>query len=200
MDRIPRRGASKGISSSLERRVSLLTILTIIQLLILLLMIFVVLKPGFNKLSRLSSARSHIQEPVVTEQDRSGTAARTRADDAVPVVSLPESGDLPPEVALDRPVYLEILNGCAVRQLAARFGEKLRDEGYDIRDMRNAARSNYPLSYIYDRTGIPGQAEQLAKLLGIPMERVILDPDPSLVDVDLSLILGADYTGLNIQL
>jgi hypothetical protein len=58
---------------------------------------------------------------------------------------------------------------------------------------------DYENSYIYDRTGLEGQAARLARILGIPTQRIIRQSDPQLVDIDLSLILGSDYRRLKLQ-
>jgi hypothetical protein len=55
---------------------------------------------------------------------------------------------------------------------------------------------NYSKSLIYDRTDLQGQAMRMADLLSIPAERVLDRPNPQLVDIDLTLILGKDYANL----
>ncbi len=187
MNRAPRREYTKKESGSLEKKITLLTILIAAQLVILAVLLIIQITPGERQ-------KKPAVESIATDDEFIDSEDREMENtDVEPVVPVKESGNLPPEISLDRPVRIEILNGCGVPKLAAKFAEKLRDEGYDVRDTRNAGRHNYTNSYIYDRTSLPGQSRRLANLLGVPMQRVIVESDAKLVDIDLTLILGSDY-------
>ncbi|MDP8205900.1 MAG: LytR C-terminal domain-containing protein [Candidatus Electryonea clarkiae] len=198
--RIPRRntpskrGSSRGaaVSGGVDKRIKVLSIVVGIQSVLLILLFILQLTSGGSK--------SGVKVPDVADSENIETGSESSSDiQADPTVPVRESGELPPEVALSRPVRIEILNGCGVPKLASKYANALRSEGYDIRDTRNANRSNYTNSFIYDRTSLPGQARRMATILGISQQRVINQPDDRLVDIDLTLILGADYTLLNVS-
>lgn len=177
MNRVPLRESGRRSSDNLERRVNVLTVLVILQVLLLAVLLVLEFAPKLG----LSGGGEPAMEETMAES---------------PEVDMPERGDLPPEVEPSRPVRVEILNGCGVPRLAARFAEVLRARGYDVRDTRNADHLNYSKSLIYDRTDLPGQAMRIAELLSIPSERVLDRPNAQLVDIDLTLILGKDYANL----
>jgi len=192
MNRAPRRELTKKESGSLEKKITILTILIAAQLVILSILLIIQVFPQDKHSKPVAESITADDEYIDSDdQGMEGTEIE-------PVVPVKESGDLPPEISLDRPVRIEILNGCGVPKLAAKFAENLRDEGYDVRDTRNAGRHNYTNSYIYDRTSLPGQSRRLANLLGVPMQRVIVESDAKLVDIDLTLILGSDYQQFNL--
>ena len=177
MNRVPLRETGRTSSEHLERRVNLLTLLVGIQVVLLAVLLVLDFVPRFR-----------------TMGGASGEQAEQMAES--PNVDMPERGDLPPEVEPTRPVRVEILNGCGIPRLASRFAEVLRAKGYDVRDTRNADHLNYSKSLIYDRTNLQGQALRMAEFLSIPTDRVLDRPNPQLVDIDLTLILGKDYATL----
>ncbi len=178
MNRVPLRETGRKSSDHLERRVNLLTVLVAIQVVLLAVLLILDFGPRFGI---GGGGEGGINPELLSEN---------------PTVDMPERGELPPEVEPSRPVRVEILNGCGVAKLASRFAEVLRAKGYDVRDTRNADHLNYSKSLIYDRTRLQGQALRLAQLLSIPADRVLDRPNPQLVDIDLTLILGKDYANL----
>jgi len=177
MNRVPLRESGRKSSENLEKRVTVLTWLVVIQVVLLAALIVLDFGPGIGSISG-------------GEKEAEEMAAEN------PSVEIPERGELPPEVEPARPVRVEILNGCGVARLASRFAEVLRARGYDVRDTRNADHLNYSKSLVYDRTNLQGQAIRLADLLNIPADRVLDRPNPQLVDIDLTIILGKDYANL----
>lgn len=96
-------------------------------------------------------------------------------------------------------IKVQVLNGCGVRGIAAKFRGILRDRGFDVMSYGNAGRQDYPKSRIIVRSAGSfgeGAAQVLAESLGIASEHILVEPDPSLVDIDVTLILGLDYKQL----
>jgi hypothetical protein len=84
-----------------------------------------------------------------------------------------------------------------VRLLAARAAENLRRMGYDVRETGTAPDS-LEKSQVVSRVENPAPSLRLAQDLGLSSARIRYSADPALVDVDLTLILGADYQKLSI--
>ena len=104
-----------------------------------------------------------------------------------------------------RPVSLEglrvqILNGCGVKGLAKIITPSLRSRGFDVRETKNASHFDYKQSQIIDRTGDLERARAVADSLGIDSKNVSSEISTNLVDIDLTLIVGADYRSLNLRL
>jgi hypothetical protein len=94
-------------------------------------------------------------------------------------------------------IRLQVLNGSGVRLLAARAAENLRRMGYDVRETGTAPDS-LEKSQVVSRVENPAPSLRLAQDLGLSSARIRYSADPALVDVDLTLILGADYQKLSI--
>lgn len=188
MNRVPLRESGKKTTDSLERRVNLLTGLVIAQ--IVLLVVFMVVEWTPEMPSLASDAGSK----VVAENENA-----VDLNQVEPVVETRENGELPPEVPATRPIRVEILNGCGVAKLASEYADLLRSRGYDVRDTRNADNTNYQYTLIYDRTQIRGQVGKLGSMMGIKSGNTFVRANPQLVDVDLTIILGKDYSTLKLQ-
>ncbi len=184
-----RNGSSRKSTAGLERKISTLTFLVFLQ--VVLLAVFLILQ--FVDISGLSGLRSR---SGLEAENYLGEYGDYDVSDIVPVIDKPETGKLPPEVPLNRRVYIQVLNGCGVPKVAARIADGLREKGYDVRDVANADRHDYPSTLIYDRTGLTGQAQRLAQVMSVSRQRVFYREDSSLVDVDLTVIIGSDYSSL----
>lgn len=199
MNRVPPRDGGKRYSDSLERRINLLTLLVVVQVLLLGALLILQFIPG-SETNRMDSAAKTMDEtkkvsPAETKMP--GKSSGNKEPAVKPVVKKPETGKLPPEVALDRAVRIEVLNACGVSRLAAKYTEILRAEGYDIRETGNAPHTS--TSRIFDRTALPGQAKRLADVMGILPQYVLSKPDKKLVDIDLTLVIGSDYKSLRLK-
>ena len=95
---------------------------------------------------------------------------------------------------LDRPVRISILNGCRVSGIAARWKRRLRKKKYDVRDTGNS--NTVSRSTVISRISDMSYAYELADKLGISHKNVIQQINRSIVDVDVTLIIGKDYTRL----
>lgn len=94
------------------------------------------------------------------------------------------------------PIRIQILNGCGESGIARRAGGWMTRNGYDVRDIDNADRQDYPECLILDRVGNTAAALTLADDLGIDpnnISRQSAGPDPM---YDLTIILGKDYKQL----
>jgi len=92
-----------------------------------------------------------------------------------------------------QPIRVEVLNGCGVAGIARRTAEFLISKGYDVRDYKNANHQRYENTTIYVRSNNRADGEALAQSIALPDQYVILEPNPELVDVDVSLLLGKDH-------
>ncbi len=193
MNRIPA-SSNKRTTRDLEKRVSTLTWLVVAQLVLLLVLFgFELFDDGSFKFG--SSEGEATQETTMVDSDEDAADVELGfVEDAVL-----NSESMPPEAIPTRPVRVEILNGCGLTGLAGQYATVLRDQGYDVRDTRNAPNHNYEESWIIDRNTIPGVGLRLAATLGIDSTHVTDEPNPQLVDVDLTLILGSDHQSLNLQ-
>lgn len=98
-------------------------------------------------------------------------------------------------------IKLQILNGCGVRGIAARVRGIMRDRGFDVMSYGNAARANYPKTLLLVRSeGRRAElaADVVARSLGVNQQQIKIRRDPSLVDIDVTIILGLDYKKLNL--
>ena len=95
---------------------------------------------------------------------------------------------------LDRPVRVDIRNGCRVSGIAGRWKARLRKKKYDVRDTGNY--KSVSRSTVISRISDMSYAYELADKLGISHKNVIQQINRSIVDVDVTLIIGKDYTRL----
>lgn len=98
-------------------------------------------------------------------------------------------------------IKVEVLNGCGVQGIAARVRGILRDRGFDVMSYGNAARLNYGKTHIIVRSkGEFGDkaAEVLARSIGVDADQIRVERDASLVDIDVTVILGLDHRNLNL--
>ena len=93
-------------------------------------------------------------------------------------------------------VTVEVLNGGGVPGIAGVVRDLLREEGFDVVYVGNAASFDEANSVVIDRTSRADGAESVAHSLGVPEVRV--DPDTTLL-VDVTVLIGADWTPENWQ-
>lgn len=89
-------------------------------------------------------------------------------------------------------VRVEVLNASGVSGLAAKGRTLLRDVGYDVVQVGNAAGFAPDSSLVLDRVGRMETARAVADEIGIP--RVYARPDSNLY-VDVTVVLGRDWVG-----
>jgi hypothetical protein len=100
----------------------------------------------------------------------------------------------------EKPIRLQVLNGCGVKGLARIVSPALRAKGFDVRETRNAGSFRYTQSMVMDRIGKPETALAVADSLGIDHSLVKTEIARNLTDIDVTLIVGADYQSLRLSL
>ena len=115
------------------------------------------------------------------------------AKKAVVFTQQPDAEGIKPETKVIR---IEVLNGCGVTGVAAKFRDYLRAQGFDVVNTDNYRSYDIDSSFVIDRVSIKSKyGLKLADALGIPRKNV----QPILSDelaVESSLVLGKDYASL----
>ncbi len=89
-------------------------------------------------------------------------------------------------------IKISVLNGCGVPGIAATWRERLRRMEFDVRETGNASR-RYERTIVLSRTEDMTYAKYLANKLNIDENNVYMQLNRDLVDIDLTVIIGADY-------
>ena len=92
-------------------------------------------------------------------------------------------------------IQVEVMNGCGVDGIAAKFTNYLREKNFDVVQVGNYISNNIDETMIIDRIGNRANAEKLADVLGVHKKNIIqqLNKDYFL---DATLIIGKDYNKL----
>jgi LCP family protein required for cell wall assembly len=99
----------------------------------------------------------------------------------------------PLTAAIEENARLAVLNGAGVEGLAGRTAQYLEGLGLNVVEVGNADRLNYQKSLIIDYSGNPYTRLYLMQLSDLTESQILSQPDPDR-EVDLTLILGADWT------
>lgn len=91
-------------------------------------------------------------------------------------------------------IQLDVLNGAGAPKLGQRCTDYLRARGFDVVEMGNYKES-VERTRVIDRAGNIEAAQQVAKALGIPKERVSQQIDRSAY-LDVSVVIGKDFRTL----
>lgn len=89
-------------------------------------------------------------------------------------------------------IHIEVLNGCGIDGVAARFTNYLRKNNFDVVNVANYGSSNIEQTMIIDRTGNRVNAEKLAESLGIEKKNIIQQISKDYL-LDATLVIGRDY-------
>lgn len=89
-------------------------------------------------------------------------------------------------------VKVQVLNGCGKTGIARRAQQWMERNDYEVRDVGNADRQDYRSSEVINRSGNATAARDLARMLGIDESKIKRKAAPPGLDVDLTLIIGAD--------
>lgn len=95
-------------------------------------------------------------------------------------------------------IRLQVLNGCGEKGIARNVAPALRKLGFDVRESGNAKNFRHQQTKIYDRSGNMALAYEVAQAVGIDSSLVAELIDQSLVDIDVTIVIGADYRALNL--
>ncbi len=87
---------------------------------------------------------------------------------------------------------LAVLNGAGEEGLAGRFADVLEPLGFNVAEIANADRLDYPTTRIVDYTGNPYTVKYLVDLLDLTQSQVLFQTLPG-NEVDLALIIGYDW-------
>ena len=93
-------------------------------------------------------------------------------------------------------IQVDVRNGCGLPGLASQMTEYLRDYGFDVVEQGNVEGYGVENSQVLDRVGNPRAAEALARSVGLTVDRVTDDVQPTYF-LDATIILGADYRSLH---
>lgn len=91
---------------------------------------------------------------------------------------------------------VEVLNGCGVSGIAAKVGDYLRRQGFDVVNTDNYRSFDVDSSFVLDRQSTTkAYGRKVAKVLGIPANRVqtLLNED---LDLEATVVLGKDCRSL----
>lgn len=153
---------------------------------------------GLGEPLRVDSSK--IQSPYVP---RMSYGNRTALDSNRPLVDTMYGLGADDSLAVDATpaavIRLQVLNGCGVKGLAKLVAPGLRAKGFDVREVSNAGSFGYPHSLVYDRLGMIENALAVAESLGIEPAQVSTEIARNLVDIDVTLIVGADFRNLRMQ-
>ena len=103
------------------------------------------------------------------------------------------------EIYIQNPIEdikVEVLNGCGVAALASKTTEFLQSKNIDVIKSDNADHHNYKNTLIIQRNEQYNSLKKIVETFGIYLTdstRIKILPDESL-DVDVTVILGSDYT------
>jgi hypothetical protein len=103
--------------------------------------------------------------------------------------------ETPREAAELEAARLAVLNGAGEEGLASRFAEALQGLGFNVTEIGNADRLDYPTTRIVDYTGNPYTVQYLVDLMDLTQSQVLFQTLPS-SEVDVALIVGYDWSGL----
>ncbi len=109
-----------------------------------------------------------------------------------------ESERPPVEAREPSSIRLQVLNGTDTPRLAARLAEALTRKGYDVREKGNARRHRGGETLVLSRDEDSFAALQVASELGLGADRILIEIDPELVDVDVSIVIGSDHLQLRL--
>lgn len=94
-------------------------------------------------------------------------------------------------------IQLEVLNGCGVPGLATKYTSSLRQYGFDVVETGNFDNFDLENTLVISRTGNMENARRVAQALGVPEEQIIREASSDFY-LDVTLVLGSDYTSLNL--
>jgi hypothetical protein len=168
-------------SSSSDWKINLILVLLVVQTLLLVWFWWTGHRPSTPaQIDQAASQQTAEREAVEPSEIKAGELV-SQADQ--------------PEVSrsyLEQPIRVQVLNGCGVRGLARRTANCLRSMGFDVRETGNADRYDYPQTQVVGRVNDAILPDIVADSLG--GGRISMDPDPDLVDVEVTVILGEDYS------
>ena len=97
-----------------------------------------------------------------------------------------------------RILQMDVLNGCGVKGIGSKFTDYLRSRGFDVVESKNYKTFHVASTLIIDRVGDLAAARRVAFALGVKERNIIQQINPDYF-VDVSVVIGKDYSELNIS-
>jgi len=94
-----------------------------------------------------------------------------------------------------RPIQIEVLNGCGVAGIAAKFTDYLRSLDFDVVKTDNYESFNVLKTVVVDRRGNRQNTMKIADALGFTEERILEEVNEAYL-IDAVVILGKDFRQL----
>ena len=94
-------------------------------------------------------------------------------------------------------IQIEVLNGCGVPGLAAKFTSVLRQNGFDVVESGNFETFDVTRTLVIDRSGNTENARRVARALGVPENRIIREISSDFY-LDVTVVIGSDYETLHL--
>ena len=101
----------------------------------------------------------------------------------------------PVEEEKARVLQIEVLNGCGVPGVAAKFTDYLRKQGFDVVRTDNYESFNVLKTVVIDRRGNLKNGAKIAEVLGLGKEKVLQEVNEAYL-IDATVILGRDFRDL----
>lgn len=101
----------------------------------------------------------------------------------------------PAEAAVLENARIAVLNGAGEEGLAGRFADELTALGFNVTEVANADRMDYPTTRIIDYTGNPYTTQYLVELMDLTQSQILFQTLPD-NEIDLALVIGYDWVEL----
>jgi hypothetical protein len=149
------------------------------------------------------STQTQANRTAALQQPARDTVKVAPASTVTPAVQKPAPAPLlTDDMPAPRDIQIQILNGCGTPGIASKIRGVLRQRGFDVMTYGNAQTQDNSKTRVIARTGNNSSllaAQRLANSLGISADQVSVDPDPNMVDIDVTLLLGADHSKLDLR-
>ena len=96
----------------------------------------------------------------------------------------------------NRPLQVDVLNGCGVSGLAAQFTEYLRMKGFDVIRTENYETFNVLETVVIDRRGNAENCRRIAGTLGLSSARILQEVNEAYL-IDATVLIVKDYQRLS---
>jgi len=143
-------------------------------------------------------SEEHPSEAVMSEQTSSQLVYQPPAEVVTQEPEVEEEAQTP--ILTHSDIKLQILNGCGVRGIAARVRGIMRDRGFDVMSYGNAEKNESKTLLLVRSAGERGMeaARITAESIGVSESQIRRETDPSIVDIDVTIIIGGDHAKLNL--
>ena len=112
-----------------------------------------------------------------------------------PSIDAEEAGD----AAQQEGARLAVLNGAGQEGLAGQAADLLRQLGFNVVEVSNADRMDYPQTRVIDYTGNPYTTHYLMELVNLTQSQILYQSNPE-SEIDLAVIMGYDWNQVLIML